>query len=722
MLKTLRAKLLFFFLFATLLPLLFVGYITFQSQKIETNQQLQQTMYTMADNLAISIEEIVNERMADVTILANNTILRDSTATREEIREELRIFVNAYSIYYGALFVNPEGVVSVDLDNTIVGTDVTDRLWYQKAISQNGIYFSDIFYSDVLHQPAIVLASVVKDEDGEALGVVSAIFDVNFLWERLAHYSKQQKSHGLEGYAFLVNERGDIIAHPNENLILSYNYLEQNNLTSEAFDGLVQNRNLFHSKSNDMIQTFSRIAKAPGFDNEWYLSISVPNERMNSPIEELILKYLVLFGCVVLITSIGVIKLSSYIVKPLQKLVFATSDFAFGKKVYPLAPDAYHEVDTLTRTFNMMTRRLVEREKSHRKSTLILETTDNGVLAFQQSSQRVTTFNRQCEQLFGLAKEQALGATLDQVIEQNGAFKTFIDCSKLSDVLRNQDFNKKYEFECYLGGQKRIFFAGVSTLPKLNNEEELEDVLLIFIDITDKRKIEQELIRSEKLQLVGQLAAGFAHEIRNPLTTIRGFMQIFHQSDATKDEHKVHYDVIIKEIDRVNSIIGELLQMANPKSGTSKTETNIGEVLTDIHTLYEPEANEQGIKMRLQVEPLPTVYLDRSKLHQVVMNLVKNGLEAIDGSGSLALSAYENTEREIIEIKVEDTGIGMNPQTIEKLGTPFFTTKETGTGLGLMTSFRIVEEIGGKLLVTSKEGVGTTFMIQLPLYELKMYR
>ncbi|PAM93618.1 histidine kinase, partial [Flavobacterium sp. IR1] len=114
--------------------------------------------------------------------------------------------------------------------------------------------------------------------------------------------------------------------------------------------------------------------------------------------------------------------------------------------------------------------------------------------------------------------------------------------------------------------------------------------------------------------------------------------------------------------------------------------------------------------------------LDRSKLHQVVMNLVKNGLEAIDGSGSLALSAYENTEREIIEIKVEDTGIGMNPQTIEKLGTPFFTTKETGTGLGLMTSFRIVEEIGGKLLVTSKEGVGTTFMIQLPLYELKMYR
>ncbi|MDV2685932.1 cache domain-containing protein [Alkalihalophilus lindianensis] len=722
MIKTLRAKLLFFFFFATLLPLLFVGYITFQSQKIDMNEQLHQTMYTMTDNFAVSIENIVNERMKDVIILANNPTLRDSEQSRELIREELRLFVNAHSVYYGAIFVNTEGIVTVDLDNTIVGTDVNDRSWYQETISGNGIYFSDIFYSDVINQPALVLTHEVKGSEGETLGVVSAIFDVNFLWERLAHFGKQQKSHGLDGYAFLVNDQGNLIAHPNENLILSYNYLEQNELTSEALLGLVQNRNLFHSKSNDMIQTFARVAKAQGFDNEWYVGVSVPQDRISSPVNELIIKYLILFGCVLLITSFAVLKLSSYIVKPLQRLVFATSDFAFGKKVYPLAPDAYHEVDTLTRTFNMMTRRLVEREKSHRKSTLILETTDNGVLAFQQSSQRVTTFNRQCEQLFALEKEQVIGSTLDQVIETNKAFEQFIENSKLADVLHNKDFNKKYEFEFYFNGQKRIFFASVSTLPKLNNKEELEDVLLIFIDITDKRKMEQELVRSEKLQLVGQLAAGFAHEIRNPLTTIRGFMQIFHQSDATKGEHKVHYDVIIKEIDRVNSIIGELLQMANPKSVSTKSETNIGELLTDIYTLYKPEATEKEIAMKLHLEPMPTVYLDRSKLHQVVMNLVKNGLEAMDGSGKLILNATENSERETIEISIEDTGVGMDEKTVEMLGTPFFTTKETGTGLGLMTSFRIVEELGGEISVSSIEGVGTTFTIQLPLHAVKMYQ
>ncbi|WP_100371996.1 PAS domain-containing sensor histidine kinase [Bacillus sp. FJAT-45037] len=722
MLKTLRAKLLFFFLSATLLPLIFVGYITFQSQKIEMNKQLHESMYTMADSLAISIEDIVNERMIDVVMLANNRSINNPDESREQVREELRLFVNAHSVFFGAMFVNTEGIVTVDLDNTIIGTDVNTRPWYREANASSGIYFSEIFYSDVINQPTIVLASKVKDGEGEDIGTVAAIFDVNFLWDRLAQYRKQQKNYGLEGYAFLVNGNGDIISHPNEKYILTYNYLKRNNMTNPQFEKLVIDRDIYHSEGNDMMQTFARVGKMQGFNNDWYVGVSVPQDQINNPINELLLKYLILFGCVLFIISIAVLKLSSYIVQPLQKLVHATSDFAFGKKVYPLAPDAYHEVDTLTRTFNMMTRRLVEREKSHQKSTLILETTDNGVFAFHQNSQRVTTFNSQCEQLFGLEKEQVIGATLDQVIENNTSFDHFISCSKLADVLKSQDFKKKYEFECTLDGKKKIFFASVSTLPKLNNEEELEDVLLIFIDITDKRNMELELVRSEKQQLVGQLAAGFAHEIRNPLTTIRGFMQVFYQSDSTKPEHKDHYHVMIKEIDRVNMIIGELLHMANPNVIGTKSETNIKELLQDIVTLFEPKAIQEQVRVVLDVEPLPNVYLERSKLHQVVMNLVKNGLEAIDLDGKLYVRAYESKEYDSIIIQVEDNGVGMNDETLHKLGTPFFTTKETGTGLGLMTSFRIIDEMGGTMTVRSEKGVGATFTIHLPRSEVKMYQ
>ncbi len=272
-----------------------------------------------------------------------------------------------------------------------------------------------------------------------------------------------------------------------------------------------------------------------------------------------------MFGLIFLVTMYAVYKLSAYIVQPLQQLVHATKDFAFGNKVYPLAPDAYHEVDVLTRTFNMMTKRLVEREKSYQKSSLILETTDNGIMAFNKDSQRITTFNRTCEQLFKVNKDDVIGMKLDHFIHSSPIFNSFITAIKLPDVLNLNEIDKRFEFTCVINEQERVFFISVSTLPKLDNEQELEDILLIFNDVTDKREMERELIRTEKLKVIGQLSAGFAHEIRNPLTTIRGFMQLLYQSKNVSKEKQSHYHIMLKEIDRIDGIISDLLNMASPK-------------------------------------------------------------------------------------------------------------------------------------------------------------
>lgn len=698
-----------------------IGYISYYSQKADIELQMSQTMYSFADSLAVVLEDLVQERLIDVAILAQNPVLTDKEKTRSDIQKEMRNFVKAHSLYFGAIFVNHDGLVMVDVDNTIVGNDLSTREWFQTTM-EGGVFFSDIYLSPVLDRPMLVLASAVKDENGEVIGVVSPSFDLSYLWDRLGKFTKQQQTLGLEGDAFLVNGQGDIIAHPNQDLILNYNYLEQNNLTTDQFKQIIFGRELFHNEKNNRLQTFVKVAKAPGFDNDWYVGISIPYENLATPLRELLFKYVVMYGLVFLVTMVAVYKLSAYIVQPLQRLVDATSDFAFGKKVYSLATDAYHEVDILTRTFNMMTRRLVEREKSHQKSSLILETTDNGIMAFNRDSQRVTTFNRTCEQLFNTRKDDVLGMTIDQLIDSNPVFHSFITSTRLFEVLKQNEIDKRYECTCVFNGEEKVFFMRVSTLPKLDNEKELEDILLIFNDVTYKREMERELIRTEKLKVVGQLAAGFAHEIRNPLTTIRGFLQLFHQSKDVSEDKKAHYDVMLKEIDRVNGIISELLNMASPKAVMMKSEVDLADLIKETGMLYEAEAREKQIELNIIVEPLSLVYINGRKLHQAMINLLKNSFEAMPGGGVLTIHALESSVSEAIDIEITDKGIGMSEETLEKLGTPFYTTKEMGTGLGMMTTFRIIEEMGGSLSVRSEVGKGTTFTIKLPLEKVKMYQ
>ncbi len=213
----------------------------------------------------------------------------------------------------------------------------------------------------------LTTASPVFEDGGKLVGVVSTIIDFDYLWERIDTFTNHQQNMGLGGFAFLINDSGKVIAHQDDSMILNYNFLKQYDLTKTDFEQLMSNRETIHSDVNDMLQTFVKIAQTPGFTNDWYVGVAVSNEKIQEPLRMLLIKYILLFVCVLLFMLLAIYKLSSFIVAPLQRLVDATSDFAFGKRIYPLPPADYQEVDTLTRTFNMMTRRLIEREKKSSK-------------------------------------------------------------------------------------------------------------------------------------------------------------------------------------------------------------------------------------------------------------------------------------------------------------------------------------------------------------------
>lgn len=228
----------------------------------------------------------------------------------------------------------------------------------------------------------------------------------------------------------------------------------------------------------------------------------------------------------------------------------------------------------------------------------------------------------------------------------------------------------------------------------------------------------EHLQKSEKLSVVGELAAGIAHEIRNPLTSLKGFTQLLESKTSTESDY---VEIMISEIDRINTIVGELLLLAKP-SKDDFAFISINSILEDVCTLMSAQANLHGVLIQQDFRPeLQLVHVNavENKLKQVFINIIKNAIEAMDNGGIITIKTKETGDK--IGIIFEDNGIGIPPHILQKLGKPFFTTKEKGTGLGLMVSFSIIESHMGQLNIKSEEGVGTTIEVILPVAKERGY-
>ncbi|WP_138494124.1 ATP-binding protein [Paenibacillus pinistramenti] len=242
------------------------------------------------------------------------------------------------------------------------------------------------------------------------------------------------------------------------------------------------------------------------------------------------------------------------------------------------------------------------------------------------------------------------------------------------------------------------------------------DLLLSFKDISDYKKIEQTASHNDKLAILGKISAAIAHEIRNPLTAIRGFIQLLrpHLMQLGKDEYA---RIILMEIDRTNDIIHEFLDSSKP-SAPEKAVLRVSSLLRQTVLLTESEALMKDCEISLQSEADEMlISIDAKQIKQVLLNLIKNGMDAIEEisgrKGEIHIQAKSEGRNAVISIS--DNGSGMEQARIKRLSDPFFTTKEKGTGLGLSESYRIIKDHGGSINVESSIGIGTTFKISLPL-------
>ncbi len=227
-------------------------------------------------------------------------------------------------------------------------------------------------------------------------------------------------------------------------------------------------------------------------------------------------------------------------------------------------------------------------------------------------------------------------------------------------------------------------------------------------------EIEEQLRRADRLSALGELSAGMAHEIRNPLGSIRGTAEILQEGIDPADKRYEFTRILIKEVDRLNRVVQDFLRFARP-APVERGRFDVNETLREILLLTRQQAVRNGVAAELQAGELPPVAGDREQLKQAFLNLVLNALQAMPGGGKLTVATALRDGRAAITIA--DTGQGIPPENLERIFNPFFTTRQEGTGLGLAITHRIIQGHGGRIDVESRPGEGTTFTLLLPLAE-----
>lgn len=231
-------------------------------------------------------------------------------------------------------------------------------------------------------------------------------------------------------------------------------------------------------------------------------------------------------------------------------------------------------------------------------------------------------------------------------------------------------------------------------------------------DITENTLLEEQLRKSSTLNVVGELAAGIAHEIRNPMTALKGFIQLLEDGVASQ-ENEMYFSVIKTELTRIESIINEFLLLAKPQA-VQYVKRDIRQIMNDTIELLYAQAVLQNVQIiKMFTEDMPTIYCEPNQLKQVFINIIKNAIEALEDGGEIAVSI--EYKQDYFHIAIHDNGRGMGKEILARIGEPFYTTKEKGTGLGLLVSYQIIEEHQGKVTVESEPGVGTTFHLVLPV-------
>ncbi|MFA7124422.1 MAG: ATP-binding protein [Sphaerochaetaceae bacterium] len=348
----------------------------------------------------------------------------------------------------------------------------------------------------------------------------------------------------------------------------------------------------------------------------------------------------------------------------------------------------------------------------------VFDTLDIGILVVSESG-RVLACNTSTKRLLPVSRTMAEGSSIKYVVNDADLLHFFNTMITSTEPISEPSI----EFHFQRGDVVRTLEIShdsfVSAVDSIFQHDTGKRHVFFINDISENKRQEARLHRSESLASLTTVAAGVAHEIKNPLASIGIHLQLLRKAFQRKkklsiDDAKRYLDIIDEEIERLNSIVVDFLFAVRPMDVHLRLE-NINRIIDDLCSFVEPELNSQHITLKRQLAQfLPKVLVDENLIKQALLNIVKNAMNAMEVNGGL-LSVTTKLQQDQISISCSDTGTGMSEQTLSKIFEPYFTTKPTGSGLGLTMVFKVIKEHHGEINVTSQLGEGTTFTILLPV-------
>jgi len=366
----------------------------------------------------------------------------------------------------------------------------------------------------------------------------------------------------------------------------------------------------------------------------------------------------------------------------------------------------------------------------------IIQNLRSGLITVDQY-QRVTHLNRAAEMILGVRREDLLGEPLDKVIFKNQKVRKCLFLDKADEIATDEGYLLEMDFRRANG---EIFPAEVCFSIVTGMDGDITGLSCIFRDITERKALEQKLARVDRLASLGELAAGVAHEIKNPLAGIAGALQILAREYGPEDPSREVFDEVFNQVRRLDGFVNNLLQFARPSKPVF-LPLKIEEVMRSALFLVSKQIERKRIGLDFDFgDQPPLVDGDKGLLQQVFLNLILNAVDAVEPGGALEIHTCwkERAERcvrprclsshvrngndasvDTVKVVIRDSGSGIDPSVLENIFNPFYTTKSHGTGLGLSISHRIIEQHNGAILVESERGVGSVFTICLPVVQKK---
>ena len=390
---------------------------------------------------------------------------------------------------------------------------------------------------------------------------------------------------------------------------------------------------------------------------------------------------------------------------PIKKLTTSAKQIATGDLTRTVQVNSEDEIGALGKSFNAMVSSLNEH---------IIESMTGGVISINMKG-KIVAFNRSAELILGYNHEDIIGKSVFDAFPASGKNKAISGI--IRETLDGKRTSSSREINIFSREGKKIII-GITTSLLKDKKNTFMGIVVTFKDLGHIKHLEEQVRRADRLAAVGSLAAGVAHEIRNPLGSVKGLAQLLKEDLKDDDPKKSYAEVIVKEVDRLNKVVEELLSFARPDASELEAnfvEVNINDVIEQTLLLATHDSKKAKIEIFKEFfTDMPLLLADAKKLQQAFLNIIFNAFSAMENGGNLTISTGFNKDTKVINISFADTGVGISADGLKKIFDPFYTAKAIGTGLGLTITHQIIASHKGKIDVKSELGEGTVFTINLP--------